>query len=68
MDGYVLGFVALMGVMLFVGIAGLMFIALEGKTDVKHSRLRYTDVRRVTTNTIETVDVTGNVEQWKRAV
>jgi hypothetical protein len=63
MDGYVLGFLVMMGFMVLVAIAALFFLSIESAGD----KPRYTRVTPVDTNTIETVDVAGQVQRWTRS-
>ncbi len=63
MDGYVLGFLAMMGFMVVVAVAALFFLSIESGGEPP----RYTHVERVDTNTIETVDAAGQVQRWTRS-
>ena len=67
MDGYILGFIAVSVLMLLVTIGALIFISFDGEDSGQNTRIRYTDIRQVNTNQIETVNVSGEVEIWQRS-
>ena len=80
MSGYELGFVGIMGFMVIIAAGALFFISFDAKhtpiqtdeTEPEHSPLfhrditgRYLTVHHVTTNTLETVDLSGVRRRWK---
>jgi len=68
MDGYIIGFIAISGITILVGVMAVIFLSFEGTDDTRADhRIRYTQVRQVTTNTIETVNVNGETEVWSRS-
>ncbi len=68
MDGYILGFVAISGMTILIGVMAVIFLSFEGTNDADVDyRIRYTQVRQVTTNTIETVNVHGETEVWRKS-
>lgn len=69
MDGYVFGFVAVMTFMILVTVGALIFISMEPAANGPQDKRVpfYTTIRRVDTNTIETVDATGEVQRWQRS-
>lgn len=68
MDGYIIGFMAISGITILIGVMALVFLSFEGTDDTTtEHRIRYTQVRQVTTNTIETVNVHGETEMWSRS-
>jgi len=68
MDGYIIGFMAISGMTILIGVMAIVFLSFEGTNDddADH-RIRYTQIRQLTTNTIETVNVNGETEVWNRS-
>lgn len=67
MDGYIIGFIAISGMTLFVGLMAIIFLSLEGQSDTERDhRIQYRNIRHLTTNTIETVNLAGETEVWQR--
>lgn len=68
MDGYIIGFIAISGITVLIGFMAVVFLSFEGtnETNADH-RIRYTQIRQVTTNTIETVNLQGETEVWSRS-
>jgi len=66
MDAYVIGFIAISAISLLIGVMAIIFLSFDGeqKTD---GRIRYTHVRHLNTNTIETVNLSGETEVWERS-
>ena len=65
MDVYVLGFLAMMTFMIFVGIAAFYFISTE-KQGKPAEPPAYTNIKTIDTHTIETVDASGQAQRWHR--
>lgn len=66
MDGYVLGFIAISGLTLLVGLAAIVFLSFDGGQTEHDRRIRYRTIRHLNTNTIETVNLAGETETWHR--
>ncbi len=67
MDIHILAFIALAGLMILVAITAIAFTYSEGdEHSTQDKRIRYKNIRRINTNTIETVNLSGDVEQWQR--
>ena len=64
MDAYAIGFVGVILFMLMIGIGALVFASMEG-TEEKPDP--YSSVRRIDTNTIETVNTGGETQRWQRS-
>lgn len=66
MDAYVIGFIAISAISLLIGVMAIIFLSFDGeqKTD---QRIRYTQIRHLNTNTIETVNLSGETEVWERS-
>ena len=74
MTAYAMGFIFIMSFTIMVGIGAVIFISFDAKasanptTRAKSTTQRlYNIVRRVNTETIETVDTNGTVQQWTRS-
>ncbi len=68
MDGYIIGFIAISGITILIGVMAIIFISFEGNTSEEHDhRIQYRNIRHVTTNTIETVNLAGETEIWQRS-
>jgi hypothetical protein len=66
MDAYVVG---ITGIMLFLGlftVAALFFFSIESGEQNTADEPPYAQVQHIDTNTIETVDVAGQVQRWQR--
>lgn len=67
MDGYIIGFIGISAITILVGIMAVVFLSFEGTNDTNADhRIRYTQIRQLTTNSIETVNVQGETEVWSR--
>lgn len=66
MDGYVIGFVGVMFFLAIASIATLIFASLDSAPADADSRMVYTAVRRLDTNTIETIDASGQRQIWQK--
>lgn len=68
MDAYMIGFLGVTAFIFMVGLAALVLLSTEtrmpGDAD---TRVRYTRVQQVDTNTLETVDLSGQVQRWQRS-
>jgi hypothetical protein len=69
-----MGFIFIMTFTMMVGIGAVIFISFDAKASAnptspaKSTTQRlYNIVRRVNTETIETVDASGTVQQWTRS-
>lgn len=67
MDAYILGFIAISGLTLLIGIAAIIFLSFDAKPESQDRRILYTKVRQLNTNTIETVNISGETEVWQRS-
>ena len=74
MSAYAMGFIFVMSFTVMIGIGAIIFISFDAKasanpkTPVKSTTQRlYNIVRRINTETIETVDSAGTVQQWTRS-
>ena len=74
MTAYALGFIFIMSFTVMVGIGALIFISFDAKASANPqatakttTQRLYNIVRRVNTETIETVDASGTVQQWTRS-
>jgi len=65
MDVYVLGFLAMMTFMIFVG-----FFFIDSASTEKQGKPAeppaYTNIKTIDTHTIETVDASGQAQRWHR--
>ncbi len=68
MDGYIIGFLAISGLTLLIGIIAIIFLSFDAKPESQDRRIRYTQVRHINTNTIETVSISGETEVWQRSI
>lgn len=69
MTVFAMGFVFIMIFTVLVGIGAVIFISFDAKTSKNPQTLPdeiYNIVRRVNTNTIETVDESGSIQTWIR--
>jgi hypothetical protein len=72
MSAYAMGFTFIMLFTMLVGVAAVIFISFDAKAS-KNPQMptttqnRYSIVRRINTETIETVDATGSIQQWTRS-
>lgn len=67
MDAYVMGFVGIMIVLGMVTLTALVFIANEfDEAAPDNLTAPYATIRRIDTNTIETVDQAGQTQKWQR--
>ena len=58
---------AISGITVLIGVMAVVMLSFEGTSDNdKDHRIRYTQVRQVTTNSIETVNLQGETEVWSR--
>ena len=69
---YTIAFMFIMSFTVMIGIGAVIFISFDAKPSdnpqSKHTTQRlYQIVRRVNTETIETVDATGSTQQWTRS-
>lgn len=68
MDGYIIGFMAISGITVLIGVMAIIFLSFEGSTSEEHAhRIEYRNIRHITTNTIETVNLAGEKEVWQRS-
>jgi len=67
MDGYIIGFIAISSLSILVGLMAIVFLSFDGDSKPQDHRIRYKNVRQVTTNTIETVNFAGETEVWQRS-
>lgn len=67
MDGYIIGFIAISSLSILVGLMAIVFLSFDGDPNTQDHRIRYKNVRQVTTNTIETVNFAGETEVWQRS-
>lgn len=67
MDGYIIGFLAISGLSIMIGIMAIIFLSFDAKAETQDTRIRYTQIRRVNTNMIETVNISGEKEVWQRS-
>lgn len=76
MNTFVAGFVMFLILMTLIGVAAIVFLSMETVADpspTSNSALSNRSntslqVRRVDTNTIETVSKQGDVQRWHRAL
>ena len=69
MSGFIIGFTFTTLFIVGVGIAALVFISFDDdSSDNPTTKRLYEIVRRINTETIETVDVAGKTQQWTRSV
>jgi hypothetical protein len=73
MTAYAMGFIFVMSFTVMVGIGAVIFISFDAKASANPkapakttTQRLYNIVRRINTETIETVDTTGTVQQWTR--
>lgn len=69
---FTIGFIFIMIFTIAVGIAAMIFLSFdadssENFTSKPVTQSLYDIVRRVNTETIETVDASGSVQQWTRS-
>ena len=74
MGGYELGFVGIMGFMLIIAAGALFFVSFDAKStpiqrdapqrDPQDITARYVAVHHITTDTLETVDLSGVRRRW----
>jgi hypothetical protein len=67
MNGYIIGFIAISSISMLVSVMALVFLSFDESPTTKDHRIRYKNVRQVTTNTIETVNFSGETEIWQRS-
>lgn len=74
MSAFIIGFIFVMLFMLLLGVGAVLFISFDATasknpvTPAKTATQRlYNIVRRVNTETIETVDAAGSVQRWTRS-
>lgn len=70
MDSYIIGFLVIVSFTVLVGAGALITISFEGKHPASKAPVTghlSAIVRRINTDTIETVDSAGNAQQWTRA-
>ncbi len=68
MDGYIIGFIAISSISILVSVMAIIFLSFDGDPTAQDDhRIRYKNVRQVTTNTIETVNFAGETEVWQRS-
>ena len=67
MNGYIIGFMAISSISLLVSVMAIIFLSFDGETNPQDNRIHYRNVRQVTTNTIETVNFSGETEVWQRS-
>jgi hypothetical protein len=74
MTAYAMGFIFIMSFTVMVGIGAVIFISFDAKGSANPKAVAktttqrlYNIVRRVNTETIETVDASGAVQQWTRS-
>ena len=74
MTVYAMGFIFVMSFTVMIGIAAVVFISFDAKASANPkapakttTQRLYNIVRRINTETIETVDSTGTIQQWTRS-
>lgn len=67
MNAYIIGFIAISSLSLLVSVMAIVFLSFDGESNAQDHRIRYKNVRQVTTNTIETVNFAGETEIWQRS-
>lgn len=67
MNGYIIGFIAISSISMLVSVMAIIFLSFDGDSNAQDHRIRYKNVRQVTTNTIETVNFAGETEVWQRS-
>ena len=70
---FTIGFIFIMIFTIFVGAAAMIFLSFDAQPNLtktiatkKTTQKLYDTVRRVNTETIETVDSSGSIQQWTR--
>lgn len=66
MDGYIIGFIAISAMSLLISVMAMIFISFDGEHTEQDRRVRYTQIKQLTTNTIQTVNISGDTEVWTR--
>lgn len=66
MDAYIIGFIGISAISLLTGVMAIVFLSFDGDQTTDR-RIRYTQIRQLTTNTIETVNLSGETEVWNRS-
>ena len=73
MGGYEIGFLGIMGFMLIIAAGALFFVSFDAKPasttaepqrDPQDITARYVAVHHITTDTLETVDLSGVRRRW----
>jgi hypothetical protein len=70
---FAMGFLFIMIFTVLIGVGAMFFLSFDGEpskqpTAKKNATTRlFEAVRRVNTSTIETVDKSGQVQEWKRS-
>ena len=62
-----LAFLAMMGFLLLCGVTAIIFVSFDAKPQARRPPTRrrlFTDIQRISTGTIQTVDSDGTVQQW----
>lgn len=74
MTAYAMGFIFIMSFTAMVGIGAVIFISFDAKASANpqsstktSTQHLYNIVRRINTETIETVDTAGTIQQWTRS-
>jgi hypothetical protein len=74
MSIFAMGFLFIMIFTLLVGVGAMVFLSFDSEPSKNQSSIKknattrlFEAVRRVNTSTIETVDKSGTVQEWKRS-
>jgi hypothetical protein len=70
MDSYIIGFLVIVSFTVLIGAGALITISFEGKRPASKAPVTghlFASVRRLNTDTIETIDPSGQAQQWTRA-
>ena len=66
MNAYLIGFIAISSISLLVSVMAIVFLSFDGDSNEHDRRIHYKQIRHITTNTIETVNFSGETEVWQR--